>query len=248
MVQALNPDFCAQTLIFMLLSLETATAVCSVSLLTPEGEALAAQHLYTDRPHADRLTLVIQELLRHVGTTSGQLTAVVLSEGPGSYTGLRIGASVAKGMCYALDIPLVPVPTLKAMAAAAKAGLPEETTKARFVPLLDARRMEVYTAVFSPELEEETPVQAQVMEAGAFDKVLEAGTTFFFGDGMEKSRALLQHPNARFLPAFRPDAVALGQLGAQALQAGTRADLAYFEPFYLKAFQAVKAKKNKSLV
>lgn len=231
----------------MLLSLETATSVCSVALLSSEGQLLAAHHLYTDRPHADRLSVLVTQLLENTSAKPTRLQGIVISEGPGSYTGLRIGTSLAKGMCYALGVPLITVGTLAGLAKAAADSLAEGTADAYFVPLLDARRMEVYTAVFDQEGQEQREVAAEVLEKADFQTWLTARPTYFFGDGLAKSRPFLAHPNARLLPAIRPTAAAVGVLGYKKYLARTFADLAYFEPFYLKDFQAIKPRKDKLL-
>lgn len=228
----------------MLLSLETATDVCSVALHEMGGRLLAAHHLYTDRSHADRLSVLVEQLFSNAGISATQLSGVAISEGPGSYTGLRIGTSLAKGICYALDIPLLAVPTLAALAQAARSQLPEQQTPAYFIPLLDARRMEVYTAVFDQEGQEQQPVAAQVLAEDCFVPWL-TRPAYFFGDGLPKSRPFLEHPNAHLLPSLQPTAEAVGLLALQKYAAGDTADLAYFEPFYLKAFKAIKPRQDK---
>ncbi len=170
----------------MVLALETTTDVCSVALLNESGTPLATQHLFTERPHAEKLSVIIQNLFENTNLDKKSLSAVILSEGPGSYTGLRIGTSVAKGICYALDIPLINVPTLQAMAASVRMQLSQEETNFYLIPLLDARRMEVYTAVYDDKLNEVSSTHAKVMEEEAFSSYFSEQRVFFLGDGVEK--------------------------------------------------------------
>ncbi|MGF1532199.1 MAG: tRNA (adenosine(37)-N6)-threonylcarbamoyltransferase complex dimerization subunit type 1 TsaB [Bernardetiaceae bacterium] len=228
----------------MILSIETTTSVCSVALHQTDGQLLALQELHTDRPHAEQLTLLVGQLCKGL-----RPAAVAVSAGPGSYTGLRIGASVAKGLCMGWDVPLIAVDTLQAMAWAMRQALPARlyaNQPAVFVPLLDARRMEVYTAVFDAQLVREAPTQAQVIADEAFfAPYLERGNVFLGGDGAAKCQTMVQHPRAHWLLGHpHTTAAAVGALAASAWAAGRLADVAAFEPFYLKSFAAKISQKT----
>ena len=246
-----------------ILLLETATAVCSVALAR-DGEVLAELHSDQPNAHSSRLPLFVERLFDQCGITPSQLDAVCVSSGPGSYTGLRIGVSSAKGFCYALSIPLLSVPTLQGMAAQYYAQHPEYT--GMVCPMIDARRMECYTAIFrveSGKLKVESsadptnnfqlstfnfqlsilkPTTADIIESGIYDDYLNRGEVVFLGDGAEKTREILGiHPNARYAPEFRISAAGMLPIAMQKLQAGQVEDVAYFEPFYLKDFVAKKS-------
>ena len=183
-----------------------------------------------------RLPVFIKELL-----AEGKPDAVCVSAGPGSYTGLRIGVSTAKGLCYGLNIPLLSAPTLLSMAALYYRQHPEY--KGYVCPMIDARRMECYTMVVeSGKLKVERDTQADVIEAGIYDEWLDRGEVTFIGDGATKTRDILGiHPNARFDENFRPSAEGLLPLAEAKLAKGEVEDVAYFEPFYLKDFVAKKS-------
>jgi tRNA threonylcarbamoyladenosine biosynthesis protein TsaB len=228
----------------MILSIETATNVCSVALSQPSGALMADITLRQERVHSQLLTVLIEDVFRYVERPMAELTAVAVSAGPGSYTGLRIGASVAKGLCFSLEIPLVAVNTLAIMAG----GLATHhhfTENTLLCPMLDARRMEVYTAVYDPHLEEVQPPTPLVVEDRSFfEPWLEKGRMIFFGDGAAKCRELLDGKHTLWQKNVFPEARTLGQLAAQRLAAGQVEDLAYFEPFYLKTFRAGLPKKD----
>ena len=239
-----------------LLLLETATAVCSVALAL-DGEVLAELHSDQPNAHSSRLPLFVEQLFEQCHITPKQLDAVCVSSGPGSYTGLRIGVSSAKGFCYALSIPLLSVPTLQGMAAQYYAQHPDY--HGMVCPMIDARRMECYTAIFEMEnhpnaaadsqlstfnfqLSTLKPTSADIIESGIYDDFLNRGEVMFIGDGAEKTRALLGiHLNARYDTDFRISAAGMLPIAIQRLQAGQVEDVAYFEPFYLKDFVAKKS-------
>ena len=241
-----------------ILLLETATAVCSVALAR-DGEVLAELHSDQPNAHSSRLPLFVEQLFEQCHITPKQLDAVCVSSGPGSYTGLRIGVSSAKGFCYALSIPLLSVPTLQGMAAQYYTQHPDY--HGMVCPMIDARRMECYTAFFEMEnhpgaaadsqlstfnfqLSTSTlkPTSADIIESGIYDDFLNRGEVMFIGDGAEKTRALLGiHPNARYDTDFRISAAGMLPIAIQRLQAGQVEDVAYFEPFYLKDFVAKKS-------
>lgn len=221
------------------LLIETATQVCSV-VLASEGRILARRDSDVPNAHSTRLSVFIQEVLDENRLTPRDLGAVCVSAGPGSYTGLRIGVSSAKGICYALGIPLVSVPTLLSMAALYYRQHPEY--KGLVCPMIDARRMECYTMVVAPGLDVLRPTAADVITEGIFDEYLNRCEVTFIGDGAAKTRPLLgNHPNACFDDSFRLSAEGMIDLAAQRLAEGKTEDVAYFEPFYLKDFVAKKS-------
>lgn len=221
------------------LLIETATQVCSV-VLASEGRILARRDSDVPNAHSTRLSVFIQEVLDENRLTPRDLGAVCVSAGPGSYTGLRIGVSSAKGICYALGIPLVSVPTLLSMAALYYRQHPKY--KGFVCPMIDARRMECYTMMVAPGLDVLRPTAADVITEGIFDEYLDRGEVTFIGDGAAKTRPLLgNHPNARFDDSFRLSAEGMIDLAAQRLADGKTEDVAYFEPFYLKDFVAKKS-------
>jgi tRNA threonylcarbamoyladenosine biosynthesis protein TsaB len=198
-----------------------------------------------EKAHASRLTLLIDELMLHAGVGMAQLEAVAVSAGPGSYTGLRIGATVAKGLAFTLSIPLIAVDTLKQMAASpARAALAMGLEELLLCPMIDARRMEVYTAIFDVQLHTIKPVEALPIEA---DSLLFEQPLLIFGDGAAKCVGTLQGPDIRFLPDVVPSAREMGPLAFEAFRQQHFADVAYFEPLYLKEFIAKQPSRNKPL-
>jgi tRNA threonylcarbamoyladenosine biosynthesis protein TsaB len=220
----------------LLLQIETATTACSVAL-TQNGEVLAVKELNERNIHAEVITVFIEELFNTTGRTYADLDAIAVSSGPGSYTGLRIGVSTAKGLCYALDKPLIAVETLQAMAdtMAARSG------DAWLCPMIDARRMEVYTALFDPHGEKIDATSAQIIDEQSFSQVLERHKVLFFGDGAAKCREVLsKYPNASFDTETINSATALTKRALMKLESKQFEDVAYYEPFYLKDFIAGK--------
>jgi len=222
----------------LILSLETSTRVCSVAL-HQNGEALACYELFTEKSHSGMLTTLVRQVVEHAGFRLAALDAVAVAKGPGSYTGLRIGISTAKGLCFALDRPLLAVNTLEAMARQVVDFVPAE---ARLCPMLDARRMEVYCAVFDTKLTSIEPTRAKIVDETAFAEQLAEHPVYFFGDGAAKCQALLtRHENARFpaTPVF-PSARTMGLLATRAYEIGAFENVVAFEPFYLKEFVGTK--------
>ncbi len=222
----------------LILSIETATPVCSVAL-AKDNEVIALKESTKKNSHSEIVTVFIDELLKENKFSFSDLNAVAVSKGPGSYTGLRIGVSTAKGMCYALDIPLIAVNTLQSLAIGAlqdynlDKGLP-----VLFCPMIDARRMEVYCALFDKNNHEVRKTKAEIIKPDSFQTYLESNKVIFFGDGADKCKDVIQHPNAVFLENIFPSAanmvvIALGKFKNQEFE-----DVAYFEPFYLKDFIA----------
>lgn len=222
----------------ILLHIETATSVCGAAV-SVNGETVAFAEIDQQNVHAERLTLLIGEALRDAGFTYQNLAGVSVSSGPGSYTGLRIGTSTAKGLCFALDVPLIAVPTLDAMAAGMQQR-PEAQNADLLCPMLDARRMEVYAAVYrqNEKLENEHP---EIIRENSFASWLAEGRVLFFGTGAAKSAPVLGvHPGAVFKTDFLCSARDQSALAYAKFRARDFADLAYFEPFYLKEFYTGK--------
>lgn len=225
----------------MILQIETATTVCSVAL-SKDGEVLAVKQMDQRNIHAEVITLYIKELLTATGTKYSDLDSIAVSCGPGSYTGLRIGISTAKGLCYALDKPLIAIETLEAMAYGAITESELATGNILLCPMIDARRMEVYTAIFDTKGERIEPTTAEIIDENSFAELLNNNRVLFFGDGAEKCKETLSNPNARFLEGFTNSAAYLTKRATEKLGTKDFEDVAYFEPFYLKDFIAGKKK------
>ena len=222
-----------------ILLIETATQICSVALAV-DGTIAARRISDTPNAHSTRLSVFIDEVLKECSLTPRDLGAVCVSAGPGSYTGLRIGVSTAKGFCYALGIPLVSVPTLLSMAALYYRQHPEY--KGLVCPMIDARRMECYTMMVDASLNILRDTAADVINEGIFNEWLDRGEVTFIGDGAAKTRpALGSHANARFDDSFHLSAEGMVDIATQRLAEGKVEDVAYFEPFYLKDFVAKKS-------
>lgn len=226
-----------------ILLLETATSVCSV-VLEKNGAMLAERHSDEQNAHSSKLAVFIDEIFAQTGLIPNDLDAVCVSSGPGSYTGLRIGVSTAKGLCYGLGKSLVAVPTLESIAAQYFAAHPDYN--GLVCPMIDARRMECYAAFYARGteslLQEVRSVAADIVEEGIYDNYLDAHEVVFVGDGAEKTRSKLgMHPNARYCSDFCISAQGMIQLAEQRLQQQKTEDVAYFEPFYLKDFVAKKS-------
>ena len=225
-----------------ILLIETSTALCSVAL-AGDGRIVAARESSEPRAHAALTAPYVQEVLQEGGLRAADLDAVCVSAGPGSYTGLRVGVSTAKGICFAAGVPLLSVGTLDVLVAQAQAdGLLPEGCR-YVVPMVDARRMEVYTAVYTPDGERLTEVEPRVVDADGFREERAAGPVLFIGDGAGKCRELLDAPGARFVQAC-PRASAMLSPALREFEAGHFRDVAYFEPFYLKDFVATVSRKK----
>jgi len=220
----------------IILNIETSTTNCSVSL-SKEGEILVLKEDNNNKySHAERLHSYIDEVLIEAKITLSNLDAISISKGPGSYTGLRIGVSAAKGLCFAIDKPLISVATLEALAHQIKI---EEGV---IVSMLDARRMEVYSAVFNTEFQQIRDTQAQILDEQSFKDYLEEGKVYFIGNGVEKTKTLINHPNAVFIDNKLPSANEMSILSYKKFKANSFEDVAYFEPYYLKDFVALQPK------
>ncbi|WP_010520720.1 tRNA (adenosine(37)-N6)-threonylcarbamoyltransferase complex dimerization subunit type 1 TsaB [Aquimarina agarivorans] len=224
-----------------LLCIETSTTNCSVSL-SLEGKLVALKEDNNKNySHAESLHIFIEALMADAKVSLQQLNAIVVSKGPGSYTGLRIGVSTAKGLCYALDIPLITINTLSSLALQAESTI---NTTSYIVPMLDARRMEVYTATFDEQFNCITPTHAKILDETSFNELLNTKQTIFIGNGVLKFKEICTHQNAVFLMDKLPSAKQLGRLGYKKFKNQDFDDVAYFEPYYLKDFVAGKPKKK----
>lgn len=222
----------------LILCLETTTTNCSVAI-AKDGELIGfKEDMGLNYSHAERLHTYIEEVLLQAEIKQSQLDAIAVSKGPGSYTGLRIGVSSAKGLCFALNIPLISTNTLKALALQAKGEAIQN-----IIPVLDARRMEVYSAIYSSEFEELRDIKAQVVDEKSFASALAQGKTVFIGNGAEKLKPVITHKNAFFQTEALPSAREMAVLAEAKHKIGDTEDVAYFEPFYLKDFLINKPKK-----
>ena len=232
----------------LILSIETGTDICSVALAN-DGELMALRESDEGRDHAKKVALFVDELLRETGVQPSDIDAIAVGKGPGSYTGLRIGVSFAKGMCYALNIPLIAIGSLDALAEVARedfeAGIldieEEDWTKAKLCPMVDARRMEVYAQVFDVEGKAQSDVVAEVVTEESFNEWRSKGKFVIFGNGAKKCAEML--PDA-IIEDVVPSARGIVRLAEEAFNAGKFEDLAYFEPFYLKDFIVIPSKKK----
>lgn len=221
-----------------ILNFETATKNCSVSI-SKSGTLIALEELNTGGySHAEKLHVFIEKVLGKAGIVFSDLAAVSVGKGPGSYTGLRIGVSAAKGICYALDIPLIAIETLTILAQQAT------VSEGCIVPLLDARRLEVYSAVFDKNYLQIRATEAQIIDEQSFSEYLKKGKVFFIGDGAEKCKELILHKNAVFIDNAFPSANEMVSLAFEKFEKKEFEDVAYFEPFYLKDFVGTKPKKR----
>lgn len=217
----------------VILCIETATTNCSVAL-GREGELLALKEDYSNSySHAERLHVFIEDILRENQLTPQDLSAIAVSKGPGSYTGLRIGVSTAKGLCFSLDIPLISVATLTSLARQV-----DKQAGEYIIPLLDARRMEVYTAGFDSDYQPVFDTRAKILDANSFSDVLDKGKVTFIGNGVEKFQKVCSHENAQFILAKLPSAAEMVSIASEKFENKDFEDVAYFEPYYLKDFQA----------
>lgn len=221
-----------------LLTIDTATSVCSAAL-TVGGVPVATRKSTGDGNHAGLLPVYVDELLREAAARSLRVEAIVLSEGPGSYTGLRIGTATAKGLCYGMDIPLIAIPTTLVLTASYAAQTKSTDPEAWLCPMIDARRMEVYTAAYNTDLQAQSDIHAVVVDAESFADTLAVRPMVFFGDGAMKCQSVITAPNARFVEGIVPDAQYMGLLAENGFGRKIEGkEIAYYEPFYLKEFVA----------
>lgn len=227
-----------------ILHIETSTDVCSVAL-SEDGAVLFSKEDSNGPQHAVTLGVYVDEVLSMADSHAKRIDAVAVSCGPGSYTGLRIGASMAKGICYGRSLPLIALPTLKVLSVPVLLmdELPED---ALLCPMIDARRMEVYSAIYDRALNPVKEVSADIIDENSYAEYLEKQPIYFFGNGADKCKKVLTHPNARFIDNIKPLANWMFPLADRAFYNNEFQDVAYFEPFYLKEFVATVA-KNKVL-
>lgn len=231
-----------------ILQLETSTEACSVAL-SENGKTILLKESVEGLNHAEKLTVFVEELLRENNIEPTILSAVAVSKGPGSYTGLRIGVSVAKGICYALNIPLISINSLRVLATYSAInysrylkGINEDNIL--FCPMIDARRMEVYTSLYNAKGKQLKPVSAEIIDNGFLLSYLEKNSVLFFGNGAKKCKDVITHPNAHFKGPETTSAQFMSEIAFDKYNKKQFEDVAYFEPFYLKDFVAT-IPKNK---
>ena len=219
-----------------ILNIETATKNCSVAL-AKEGEIVLCKEIAEEGySHAERLHVFIEEIIKEAGISLSDLSAIAVSQGPGSYTGLRIGVSAAKGLCFALEIPLIAVDTLQVLASQVNVA------DGLIVPMIDARRMEVYSAIFSPKFDKKREILAEIIDGDSFSDRSEK--LYFVGDCAEKCKSVLIKENHVFLEDIKyPSAKEMSILSYQKFKTNDTVDVAYFEPYYLKDFMVTTPKK-----
>jgi tRNA threonylcarbamoyladenosine biosynthesis protein TsaB len=229
----------------LVLSLETSSPICSVALHNTETSHLVGQsELRLEKSHSTHLTVLIEQLISNTGHTLRDLAAVAVSDGPGSYTGLRIGAAAAKGLCFALDVPLVAVGTLPALAHQVATRTPRAAAYL-YAPMLDARRQEVYTALYRADGSELIAPAPLILTPEALAEQLTHYSVLFFGSGAAKFQPLVRtNSNAVFLTDVQPSAVSVGELALGAYQHQEFKDVAYYEPFYLKEVHTTTPKST----
>ena len=219
-----------------ILNLETATKNCSVSISQHGKTILCKEIAESGYSHAERLHVFIEECLKESNITFKDLSAIAVSQGPGSYTGLRIGVSTAKGLCFALDLPLIAIDTLQVLASQLT------ITEGVIIPMIDARRMEVYSAIYNSDYEKTREVQAEILTENSFEEISE--TIHFVGDCAEKAKTVLTKSNFIFHEEIiYPSANEMSELSYKKFQENNLEDVAYFEPYYLKDFMVTVSKK-----
>lgn len=233
----------------LILHIETATDICSVAI--SEGDQqLASAESGPERSHATLLNSFIRKCLQKSKKELQEIEAIAVSKGPGSYTGLRIGVSTAKGIAYGLQKPLLSTGTLQGMAAGASSHsdiqklIQKHGSDLILCPMLDARRMEVYTGFFTQELEVIREVAADIVDEASFAEILEKNQVCFFGNGADKCEEVMKHPNTHFIKGFNPSASHMIKPVLKRFKEQQFEDVAYFEPFYLKDFVATTPKKK----
>jgi tRNA threonylcarbamoyladenosine biosynthesis protein TsaB len=228
----------------LLLHIDTAVENASICI-SKDGSLLAIAENKNQKDHAAWIQLAIQLLMQKAGHTLNELNAIAVSNGPGSYTGLRVGLATAKGLCYALNIPLITLSTLEVMVVAAKENTTNyqiQTTDLLFRPLIDARRMEVFTGLYDKNLNTIQAPNARIIDENSFKDELDKSKILFFGNGSTKCKTVIQHPNAIF-ETVEHNASNMIALSEAKMKANDFADLAYAEPFYIKDFHTIPSKK-----
>ncbi len=222
----------------LILNIETATTNCSVAL-AKEGKTIAIlEENDKNYSHSERLHVYINEVLEKANVSLNDLDAIAVSKGPGSYTGLRIGVSAAKGLCFSLDIPLISVHTLEALA------YQVSIEKGLIIPMLDARRMEVYSSIYNYNYNLVRDTEAQILDEHSFQDLLNQDDVYFIGSGVEKTKGLIQHKNAKFIEDKLPSSNEMSSLSFEKYKKSDIENVAFFEPYYLKDFVALKPKSK----
>ncbi len=225
-----------------ILNIETSTNVCSVAV-SQDGACIFEKEDHSGPNHAERLGSFVDEALSFTDNHGIPFDAVAVSCGPGSYTGLRIGVSMAKGICYGRGLKLLGVPTLEILCVPVLLREMVEEENALLCPMLDARRMEVYSQIFDRALHEVRPIHADVVDADTYKEWLDKAPVYFFGDGAKKCKEVITHPNARFIDGIEPLAKNMMPLAERRMAEQKFEDVAYFVPFYLKNFVAKLPRK-----
>ncbi|WP_034919320.1 tRNA (adenosine(37)-N6)-threonylcarbamoyltransferase complex dimerization subunit type 1 TsaB [Gillisia sp. CAL575] len=212
-----------------ILCIETASTNCSVAIGV-NGKLLALKEDYdSSYSHAERLHIFIKEILAENNLALSDLDAIAVSKGPGSYTGLRIGVSAAKGLCFSLDLPLISVATLTSLAN-------QVENEGTIIPMMDARRMEVYTAVFDKDKNQIEETSAKILDVDSYKEYLDEQVVYFIGSGVEKFKKICEHPNAQYIEGKLPSSSQMVDLANIKHKKSDFEDVAYFEPYYLKDF------------
>ncbi len=227
----------------VILNIETSTDVCSVAL-SQNGQVLEHHENYDGHNHAVLLSNYVQSCIKYAQSRELKIEAVAVSIGPGSYTGLRIGLSEAKGLCFGLSVPLIGVNTLKLLTVSVMFNNFFEEDNLLYVPMIDARRKEVYTAVYNAALDAVLEPQPLILDEGSFMNVTSDGNLLIFGNGSDKARDILKRPNVQFIGGVKPVALDMIALSEKSFRENDFLDVAYSTPLYLKDFQATTPKKN----
>ncbi len=225
----------------IILNIETATKNCSVCI-AKNGNIIAIKELNNGNySHAEVLHPFIVDILRESNLTSKEIDAVAVSKGPGSYTGLRIGVSAAKGLCFAFDKPLISIDTLTSLSYSISLD------KGFIIPMIDARRMEVYAAIYDENHQQIREIKAEIIDKNSYSEYLEKSKVYFLGDGSQKCKEIIKHKNAVFIDDKFPSAKEMAQLSFDKYKKSDIENVAYFEPFYLKDFVVIPEKKKKPI-
>ena len=225
-----------------ILHIETSTNVCSVAV-SDGGEVIFNEEDHSGPNHAEKLGVFVDEALSFIDNHAIPLKAVAVSCGPGSYTGLRIGVSMAKGICYGRSVKLIAVPTLELLSVPVLLREEIKEDNALLCPMLDARRMEVYAGLYDRALKPKREIQADIVDANTYKTFLDKGKVYFFGNGAAKCMEVIAHPNAVLIEGIEPLAKYMQPLAERRFAEEVFEDMAYFVPFYLKDFVAIKPKK-----
>lgn len=226
-----------------IINIETSTEVCSVALCK-DNEVIALKENKEGLNHAKLVTIFVEALLEEAKLDIKEIDAIGISKGPGSYTGLRIGVSTAKGLCYGAQIPMIGINTLQAISVEAIKSAENIDKDTWFCPMIDARRMEVFCAFFDTNNKQQEDIKAVIVDQDSFKEILNERKVVFFGNGAEKCKETITHKNAIFIDNIRNSAANMAALSNEAFKNQSFEDVAYFEPFYLKDFVAIPSKKK----